>query len=621
MGTAGARSEIEQAIALGEWKKATRLARLLWEQEPGSATANFVAACFERLRAHLDLAHHRCAILRSFTVEPLVPLVRASAFVAGIDLTVHVGEFNTYAQEFVDGEGALYAFAPQTVILAVETRALAPELWKDFAGLDTSARDAVIERVTCQYAGWIRELRSRSRANLIIHSLAAPVSPARGIFDSQSHDGQIASIHRINQNLRHLALENRGVYILDYDSLMARYGREQWGDERKWLSVRLPLAAASMIRLTQEWMRFLHPLTGKVAKAVAVDLDNTLWGGVIAEDGMAGIQVGSEYPGAAYRELQLALLDLSRRGILLAVCSKNNLEEALAALENHPGMLLRSRDFAAMRINWQDKARNLREIAVELNIGLDTLAFLDDNPVERERVRAEAPEVMVLAMPEEPMRYAQAVRDAPVFERLTLSEEDQQRNQYYAAERERADLEQAVSSPEEFYRSLGQEAEIQEANALTLARVAQLTQKTNQFNLTTRRYTEQQIADMMNCPGWRVLSLKVRDRYADNGLVGVAILRDEEKACEIDSFLLSCRVIGRTVETALVAHVAEQARSRGAERLEGWFLPTKKNAPARDFYARHGFELAEERDGGQLWRLDLAREGPRCPEWIRLIAS
>jgi len=621
MGIAEARTEIEAAMEGGEWRNAARMAQLLWEREAGSATANFVAGCFEKLRGHVDLAGHRCAILRSFTVEPLVPLLRAAAFAAGIDLTVHVGEFNTYAQELVDGGSALFGSVPQTVILAVQTRDLAPELWKDFAGLPPSRRESVVDRVTGQFAGWIGALRSHSQANLVIHSLEAPMTPALGVLDSQAEQGQMAAIQAINRNLRRLAQEHRGVYVLDYEGLVARYGREQWADERKWLSVRLPLAAPSLMRLTREWMRFLHPLTGKVAKAVAVDLDNTLWGGVIGEEGLAGIQVGGEYPGAAYLELQRALLDLSQRGILLTVCSKNNSEEALAALQNHPGMLLRPKHFAAMRINWRDKAQNLREIAAELNIGLDAVAFLDDNPVEREQVRREAPEVLVLELPADPMRYAQAVRDAPVFERLTLSEEDRQRNEYYAAGRQRAALEQAVASPEEFYRSLEQEAEIRPANALTVARVAQLTQKTNQFNLTTRRYTEQQIAEMMNCPGWQVLSLKVRDRYADNGLVGVTILREAGTVCEIDTFLLSCRVIGRTVETALLAHIANQARAGGAERLEGWFLPTKKNAPAKDFYSRHGFELAEERAGGQLWRLELAQADVRCPEWIRVATS
>jgi FkbH-like protein len=351
-----------------------------------------------------------------------------------------------------------------------------------------------------------------------------------------------------------------------------------------------------------------------------VDLDHTLWGGVIGEDGMAGIQLGPEYPGAAYQELQRALLDLTRRGILLAVCSKNNPADAMEALENHPGMLLRPRDFAAMRINWNEKAQNLREIAAELNIGADSVAFLDDNPVERHEIREQLPETIVIELPRDAMRFAGTVRDCPYFERLTLSEEDRQRGEYYAAQRERAELERSVASKEDFYRWLEQVAEIAPVNPATLARVAQLTQKTNQFNLTTRRYTEQQIAEMAERAGWRVWSLRVSDRYADNGLVGVAIARVEGEVCEIDTFLLSCRVIGRTVETALLARLAQDARARGATRLEGWFLPTRKNAPAKDFYRDHGFEVAAQNDGGVLWRLDLTREQLRTPEWIRVAA-
>jgi FkbH-like protein len=220
------------------------------------------------------------------------------------------------------------------------------------------------------------------------------------------------------------------------------------------------------------------------------------------------------------------------------------------------------------------------------------------------------------------MAFAPMIRDCPYFERLTLSQEDRQRGDYYASQRERAHLERSVTSKEDFYRSLEQVAEIAPVNAATLARVAQLTQKTNQFNLTTRRYTEQQIADMAECPGWRVWSLRVADRYADNGLVGVAIAQVKAgmngEICEIDTFLMSCRVIGRTVETALLAHVAADARAQGARWLQGWFLPTKKNAAAKDFYREHGFEAAEESAAGALWRLDLSQRQVRTPDWIRV---
>ncbi len=607
------RHGIDNLLAAGEWQKAARQLRLLWEKEAAAPLAGYIVSSFGKVRQHLELTQRRCAILRSFTVEPMVPVLKACAFTWGIDLEVHVGDFNAYAQELLDGGSAVYGFQPDTVILAVQTRDVAPDLWQG-----TGAPDGAVERVTRQFENLVTAFRARTAANLILHSLEAPAFPVQGVYDSQLEESQAAGIQRINQNLRKLARQHQGVYVLDYDGLVARHGREHWGDERKWMTVRLPIAASNLVAMAREWMRYLVPLSGKIAKAVAVDLDNTLWGGVIGEDGLAGIRIGTEYPGAAYLGLQKVLQDLSQRGILLAVCSKNNPQDALEALRDHPAMLLRPEDFAALRINWSDKAQNLREIADELNIGLDAIAFLDDNPVERQHVREQAPEVMVLELPDDPMQYARAVREYPAFERLALSEEDRQRGKYYQAERQRAALEQSVSSREEFYRSLEQEAEVAPVDSMTLARVAQLTQKTNQFNLTTRRYTEQQIAEMARSPEWHVLSIRVRDRYADNGLVGVAIVHDRGEASEIDTFLLSCRVIGRTIETALLAHLAEEAQFRGAKRLEGWFLPTKKNAPAKEFYRQHGFQVMAETAEGQLWGLELKEGAIAYPEWVTL---
>jgi FkbH-like protein len=605
------RAEIQSLLDRGQWLRAARQLTLLWECDATPASAGYVASSFEKLRNKVDLAPHRCAILRSFTVEPLVPLLKASAFAAGIDLTLHIGDFNTYAQDLLDDDGPLYRFQPDTVILAVQTRDIAPELW---AGSLEHAAEHTVEK----FAGWIQAFRLRSHANLIVHSLESPVAPAQGIYNSQLALNQADAIHEVNRQLRQIAGRHRGVYILDYDALVARRGREYWSDERKWLTVRLPIAAPNLIFMAREWTRYLAPLAGKIAKAVALDLDNTLWGGVIGEDGISGIQLGPEYPGAAYSELQRVLHNLTRRGILLAACSKNNPDDALEALKTHPGMLLHPEHFACLRINWNEKSRNLREIAAELDIGLDSIAFLDDNPVERQQVREQAPEVIVPELPKDPMTWARLVETFPAFERLAVSEEDRRRTTYYAAERQRAELEQTAASREDFFRSLDQRAEIAPVDSFTLARVSQLTQKTNQFNLTTRRYTEQQIAEMAARPGWQVLSIKVMDRYADNGIVGVAITRNQGTVCEIDTFLLSCRVIGRTVETALLAHLADEARSRGAQRLEGWFLPTKKNAPAKNFYRENGFRLLSETEAGQLWGLDLANAMLRCPEWVQL---
>jgi FkbH-like protein len=403
--------------------------------------------------------------------------------------------------------------------------------------------------------------------------------------------------------------------------VVARFGRTRWHDERKWLTMRMPIAADGIACLAREYLRYVLPILGCTRKALVVDLDNTLWGGIIGEDGIQGIKLGADYPGAAFVALQRVILDLYQRGIILAICSKNNPEDALGVLREHPGMLLRPEHFAVLCINWNDKVGNLREIAEELNIGTDALAFLDDNPVERERVRSEMPEVYVIELPSDPMDYAAALQRCPVFERLALSTEDRDRGRYYAGERQRKDLQQSATSLEDFYKSLRMEVEIAEVNAATLARVAQLTQKTNQFNLMTRRYTEQQISALAQDPHWRVYSLRVRDRFGDNGLVGVAMAHRLEDSIEIDNFLLSCRVIGRTVETALLAHLAEVAVSEGATILRGCYIPTKKNAPAKDFYPNHGFNLVAEADGITTWELDLRRAIIGYPEWIKCDAG
>jgi FkbH-like protein len=616
--SAEARIEIDRLIASRDYPAAQRGLAELWAQEASPSAASFVNQRFEQLRDHLTIRPYRVALLRSFTVEPMVPLLRASAYCAGIDLIVHIGDFNAYVQAITDPGSSLYAFSPDAVVLAVQTRDIAPDLWSNFPALTPQLIQEAVARVSGEVGSLIETFRKSSSAHLVVHNFEQPEFPTVGILDLQSDASQRSAIAEINRALKSAASAHSGVYVLDYDGLVARHGRSHWHDERKSLTVRLPIAAANLSFMVQEWMRFVHPLTGRVAKALVVDLDNTLWGGVIGEDGMNGIKLGTEYPGAAFQSVHRVLLDLNRRGILLAICSKNNHDDAIEVLEKHPGMLVRRTHFAAMRINWTDKAQNLREIAVELNIGVDSLAFLDDNPIERQQVRSALPDVFVIDLPADPMKFARAIRDCPFLERLQITGEDTQRGAMYQAQREREQLEQTITSREDFYRSLQQEAEISPLTKANLARIAQLTNKTNQFNLTTRRYTEQQISELMTKPGWNCFSIRVRDRFGDNGLVGVAITHQQGDTAEIDTFLLSCRVIGRTVETAFLSFLASQARSKGARQLTGWFLPTRKNTPARNFYSEHGF-IAEHQNGdGTLWKLDLTPDVLPAPDWIRL---
>ena len=613
-----ARQEIDSLIAAGDLKAAVCRLRELWRRESGPAAASFIVSRYEKLRNEWPMLPYRLAILRSFTVEPLVPLLRASCFNAGIDLEVQLGDFNAYTQEIIDPGSSLYKFKAEAVFLAVQTRDVAPDLYEGLNGLGSEVKAAAQSRVLTRYRDLVGSFREHSSAHLIIHTLEEPQPSSEDRPGAERGEFQPAIVREINIELQRLASEHAGVHLLDYDALIAKHGRRQWHDERKWLMARLPIAAAHLNDMVREWMRFIHPLSGKIAKALAVDLDNTLWGGVIGEDEIAGIRLTPESGGAPYQALQRVLLDLHARGVLLCICSKNNPEDAIDVLRNHPAMLVGPSHFSAMRIDWSDKAESLRALADELNIGIDSLAFLDDNPVERARVCAELPEVMVIELPQEPAGFAQALGESPVFSRLALTKEDRERPVYYAASRKREEKKRNALTAEDFFNDLQQEAVVATLTPAMYQRVAQLTQKTNQFNLTTRRYSEREIERLDSLPAWHVSTLRVRDRYGDNGLVGVAIVQACDSVWEIDTFLLSCRVIGRTVETALLARLAAHAREQGARELRGRFIPTRKNIPASDFYSRHGFTLLESDAGGSKWSLDLSRHDVSCPRWIRL---
>jgi FkbH-like protein len=623
--TSALRAEIDQALARGEWRAARTGLERLGNIERSSAAASFAMARYERLRPHLSLTPCRLAILRSFTVEPLIPLLRARAFAGGLDVEVHTGSFDNYAQQMLDSDSDLYRFRPDVVMLAVETRAVLPGVWEDFTGLDGPAAQAAANEFLEALTGWVRIFRSHSAARLLLHTFEMPAAASAGVLDAQTVAGQLRVIEELNRGLRKLARGQTGVYVVDYDALVARHGRERWHDERKWLTMRMPIAADCLPALAEEWLRFLHPLTGRIAKVLVTDLDHTLWGGVLGEDGVAGLQLGREYPGAAYLALQRVLVDLYRRGIVLAIASKNNEAEALAALETHPAMLLRKSHFAAWQIHWDSKVESLRRIAADLNVGLDSLVFLDDNPAEREAVRLALPEVTVLELPLDPMQYVSVVRACPLFERVAQSAEDRARGEYYQQQKERRTAQNGHASLEDFYYSLAQKVEIRRAStAAELARVAQLIGKTNQFNLTTRRHTAAEVAAYADAGDWAIYTTEVSDRFGDNGIVGVAMVRHGERSgqpvAEIDTFLLSCRVIGRTVEDAMLHFLAEDSRRKGARQMVGWFIPTAKNKPAETFYARHGFRTLEETGAGTLWALDLEERAIDCPPWIELRA-
>lgn len=617
-GAAPQRALIERALADGDRVAALSAARRLWAESPDGALARFLTARIDSFWDPADIMTRRIAILRSFTVEPVLPFLAAEAALSACRLDIRVGDFNSYGQEILDDGGPLYAHRPDIVIVAIQARDLAPALWSTIADLPEAERQAQADAAADLLERLLAAFRSRSSASLIVHGMERPARGPEGLLGDQKSLGQDQALEVIDRRLRSWCAANADAFFLDYAALQARLGRDNWGDERKWAAARLPLSVAAMPRLARLWWRYVAALALPPAKVLALDLDNSLWGGVIGEDGMEGIILSDEMPGLAYRNFQRCLLDIAARGILLTVVSKNNPDDALRVLERHPHMLVRPDRLAAMRINWESKVDNLMSLAAELRLGLDSFIFVDDSPAECEAVRRALPEVEVVELPADPAEFESLIRDNPRLERLKIVDEDIERTRYYAEERQRREVRDHAGNLESFLASLEIRVDIRPISAATLARAAQLTQKTNQFNLTTRRYTEAQLADQLSDANWSGYTLEARDRFGPNGIVGLALLHHDGRHCEIESFLLSCRVIGRGIEMAFLSAIADVARSRGATRLGGWYRPTRKNAPAAAVYRDAGFRVEREEEQDRWWVCALDDASLHPPGWIEL---
>jgi FkbH-like protein len=347
----------------------------------------------------------------------------------------------------------------------------------------------------------------------------------------------------------------------------------------------------------REWFAAqIQAIELKRKKCLALDLDNTLWGGVLGEDGIAGVALGGDYPGKAFLFFQHQILELSRQGIILVVCSKNNIDDVRQMWSEHPDVALKEEHFAALRINWSNKADNIREMAQELNIGLDGFVFLDDNPSERELIKKYLPEVTVPDFPEQPYLlptfFKKIVEE--YFAVYALTNEDRAKTEQYKANILRANMQRSFTNMDEYIRSLEIELKIAEANELTLSRVAQMTQKTNQFNLTTRRYTDADLKDMLHT-GYRIFTLSVSDKFGDSGLTGTCIVKIENDKAAINSLLLSCRVLGKDIEYAFIKHVLKTLQSEGIAEVSASYIPTAKNPQAAEFYEKAGLALEYEK--------------------------
>ncbi len=545
----------------------------------------------------------RLAILGSCTTAHLHAPIRVAGLRRGIPITTYESEYGQYWQELADPSSALHAFRPNCVLFLLDSHHLAAG--SHVADPDpAAAMDAMQERLR----GYWRLAREAFHCP-IIQQTALPVhEPLMGGNEHRLPGSPAAFLARLNAAMPAMA-DAEGVDLLALDAAAARDGLAAWHDVALWHRSKQEIAPTAAPMFGELVARILAARQGRSAKCLVLDLDNTLWGGVVGDDGVDGLVLGQGSAlGEGFTAFQAYARALSQRGIILAVVSKNDEANAFEPFDRHPEMVLRRDDIACFVANWQDKAANLRHVASALNIGLDSLVFIDDNPFERDWVRQELPMVAVPEVGDDPALFPQIIARAGYFEGLAVTDEDRQRGVQYQGNLQRTSLQASSTDLPSYLRGLGMELSWRRFDRTGLSRIVQLINKTNQFNLTTQRYTEEDVLAVIYNPQAFGLQLRLTDRFGDNGIIAIVIgkLRQNQDLV-IDTWLMSCRVLGRQVEPTTLNLIAAEARSLGARRLMGEYTPTRKNGMVKDHYPRLGFTVEiTEASGASINSLDLA---------------
>jgi len=545
----------------------------------------------------------RLAVLGSSTIDHLLPAIRIGGLRRRLLIEVHSGSYGQYRQELLDPASALHQFAPQAILLSLSAREV-------IADVPLAAAATEVDDIIAKFIGELRLLWRKAReshnAGIIQQTFMDVTEPVFGSYDRVVPGSPARAISQLNERLCETAAQD-GVLLLDVASASRRDGIDAWFDARRWFQGKLEIAPQAAPLYGDLLARILAAQRGLSKKCLVLDLDNTLWGGVIGDDGLDGIVLGEgSAAGEAHLDLQRYAKQLRERGVILAICSKNEEKIVEAAFDEHPEMLLRRPDIAAFVVNWNDKAENLKVIASRLNIGIDSLVFVDDNPVERARIRESLPMVAVPELPGDPAQYVQCLAGAGYFEAVAFTSDDRRRADQYAANAEREVLLESAQSIDDFLRNLKMSVVFGPFTPLDHVRIVQLINKTNQFNTTTRRYTSEEVAELTDLPDVLTLQFRLLDRIGDNGLVSAMIFRptpDDKSVLEIENWVMSCRVFGRQLEFEAMNIAVEAARLRGARALVASYIATTNNHVISTLYPSLGFTAGDET--ATRWFLDL----------------
>lgn len=580
----------------------------------------------KKIDQSLDLEHApqnariRIAILSSFNVSGIRETLLVKCLKIGFYPEIYVGGYNQYNQEILDPNSSLYQFKPDLLILLVDTRTITGETYLQQYNVTEEERKQWVKSTLDEVTSIVEVAKKNSKAKILIHNFEVPTHSSLGIIEDRQPYGFRKSVQDLNSKIEDAFRTDERTFVFDYESFVSKVGKEQAFDYKMYYLGDMRINPQVIPQLCDEYLPYVRAMLSKSKKCLVLDLDNVLWGGIIGEDGLEGIKLGPTPEGRPFIEFQKYILSLYNRGVILAVNSANNVDDALEVFRHHPYMVLKEDHFAAMKINWDDKISNMKSIAEDIEIGVDSLVFVDDSKVNRDMMKQALPDVLTIDLPDDPSLYLKTIESLRAFDTMQFTAEDRKRGKMYAEQRKRQEYRTAVGDITEYLKSLNTVVTIEKANKFNIPRISQLSQKTNQFNTTTRRYLQDDITRMANSDKYIVVSLKVNDKFGDNGLTGVAIVERDPDRWRIDSFLLSCRILGRKVEDTLLAYIVDQARKEGAKAIIGEFIPTKKNAPAKGFYRDHGFKQVPGAEGMEVWEKEI-REVYPFPQFIKVVVG
>lgn len=533
----------------------------------------------------------RLAVMGDCATQHLATAIRGYGDYVGLGLSVFDADYNQINALVMDAHSELYAFSPDAVLLQMCTE----KLYESFCETEPKQRAAFADLTFDRIRSVWQRINANARVTVLQCNFPLLDDGVFGQYGNKTVDSFLYQQRKLNYLLMQGCQETKNVYLIDLDALQTRYGREHFSDAKLYYIAKMPISVDVLPEVAKLVIETVQVLRGSVKKCVVLDLDNTLWGGVIGDDGLSGIQIGELGTGHAFSDFQTWLKELKNRGILLAVCSKNNEAAAKEPFEKHPEMVLRLEDFSVFVANWEDKASNIRTIQKVLNIGMDSLVFLDDNPFERNLVRSMIPEITVPELPEDPALYLQYLRSLNLFETASYSADDSDRTDQYRRQAERAVFEASFQSYEDYLAGLEMKAVAAPFDPFHYPRIAQLTQRSNQFNLRTVRYTEAEIEALAEDQNHICLYFTLKDKFGDHGLISVVILdRQPDDVLFISEWLMSCRVLKRGMEEFIVDTIVRTAVQHGFRRIIGEYLPTQKNAMVRDLYEKMGFARIDE---------------------------